>query len=58
MHAHLLPGYDAQGVDRSGGSYFVIGPDKQLDAREQYLQGVEGPGTRLQRQYGRDFWMR
>ena len=57
VHARLLPGYDAQGLDRSGGSFFVIGPDKQLDAWEQYLQGVEGPGTRLQRLYGRDFWM-
>jgi len=57
VHARLLPGYDAQGLDRSGGSFFVIGPDKQLDAWEQYLQGIEGPGTRLQRLYGRDFWM-
>ena len=57
VHARLLPGYDAKGLDRSGGSFFVIGPDKQLDAWEQYLQGIEGPGTRLQRLYGRDFWM-
>ena len=57
VHARVLPGYDAQGLDRSGGSFFVIGPDKQLDAWEQYLLGVEGPGTRLQRLYGRDFWM-
>ena len=41
----------------SAASFFVIGPDKQLDAWEQYLQGVEGPGTRLQRLYGRDLWM-
>ncbi|MES2958949.1 MAG: hypothetical protein V4792_12220 [Pseudomonadota bacterium] len=57
VHARLLPGYDAKGLDRSGGSFFVIGPDKQLDAWEHYLQGFEGPGTRLQRLYGRDFWM-
>ena len=57
VHARLLPGYDAKGLDRIGGSFFVIGPDKQLDAWEQSLQGAEGSGTRLQRLYGRDFWM-
>ncbi|HEY6087103.1 MAG TPA: hypothetical protein VIV84_05130 [Burkholderiaceae bacterium] len=57
VHARLLPGYAAKGLDRSDVSFFVIGPDKQLDAWEQYLQGVEAPGTRLQRLYGRDFWM-
>ena len=57
VHARLLPGYDARDLDRSGGSFFVIGPDKQLDAWEQYLHGTEGVGTRLQRLYARDFWM-
>ena len=57
VHGRLLPGYDAQALDRSGGSFFVIGPDKQLDAWEQYLREVDGPGARLQRLYGRDFWM-
>lgn len=57
VHARLLPGDDAKGLERSAGSFFVIGPDRQLDAREQYLQGIDGPGTRLQRLYGRDFWM-
>ena len=57
VHARLLPGYDAKGLDRVNGSFFVIGPDKQLDAWEKYLQGIEGASTRLQRLYGRDFWM-
>jgi hypothetical protein len=57
VHARLLPGYDAQGLDRRSGSFFVIGPDKQLDAWEQYLRAVEEPGTHLQRLYGRDFWI-
>ena len=57
VHSRLLPGYDANGLDRSDGSFFVIGPDKQLDAWERYLREVEGPGARLQRLYGRDFWM-
>ena len=57
VHSRLLPGYDAKGLDRTDGSFFVIGPDKQLDAWEQYLREVDGPGARLQRLYGRDFWM-
>jgi hypothetical protein len=57
VRARPLPGYDAQALDRSGGSFFFIGPDKQLDAWEQYLQGVAGPGTRLQRLYRCDYWM-
>ena len=57
VHARMLPGYDAQGLDTAGGSFFVIGPDKQLDAWEQYIKGAAGSGTRLQRLYGRDFWM-
>jgi len=57
VHGRLLPGYDAKGLDRSDGSFFVIGPDRQLHAWEQYLREVEGPGARLQRLYGRDFWM-
>ena len=56
VHARLLPGYEAKGLDREG-SFFVIGPDRQLDAWEQFLREVEGPGARLQRLYGRDFWM-
>jgi hypothetical protein len=57
VHSRLLPGYDAKGLDRTDGSFFVIGPDKQLDAWEQYLRELDGPGARLQRLYGRDFWM-
>jgi hypothetical protein len=57
VHARMLPGYEAKGLDTAGGTFFVIGPDKQLDAWEQYIKGVDGPGTRLQRLYGRDFWM-
>ena len=57
VHSRLLPGYDVNGLDRSGGSFFVIGPDKQLAAWEQYLREVDGPGARLQRLYARDFWM-
>jgi hypothetical protein len=57
IYGRLLPGYDARTLDRADGSFFVIGPDRQLDAWEGYLREVEGPAARLQRLYGRDFWM-
>jgi hypothetical protein len=36
------------------GVYVVIGPDRQLDAWERYLQTF---GASLVRLYPRDFWM-
>lgn len=56
VYARLLPGYDANGLDPAG-TFFVIGPDRQLDAWERYLQERSGAGAKLQRLYGRDFWM-
>jgi Zn-dependent M16 (insulinase) family peptidase len=50
----FLPGYDAGWKPLPGGAYFVIGPDKQLDAYEQYLKTFGGSLVRL---YPRDFWM-
>ena len=44
VHARLLPGYDAKGLDRGDGSFFVIGPDKQLDAWERLPARGRGPG--------------
>jgi len=50
-----LPGYDgATWKPAVDASYFVIGPDKQLDAYERYLQTFGGTLVRL---YPRDFWM-
>jgi Zn-dependent M16 (insulinase) family peptidase len=50
-----LPGYDgASWKPAADGSYFVIGPDKQLDAYERYLQTFGGALVRL---YPRDLWM-
>ncbi len=60
VHARLLPGYDAAGLDTVGGSFLVIGPDRQLDAWAQYLANsgaAAGGPSRLQRLYPRDFWM-
>jgi len=50
-----LPGYDgASWKPVADATYFVIGPDKQLDAYERYLQTFGGSLVRL---YPRDFWM-
>ena len=52
--AQFLPGYNAGWKPAPGGVYFVIGPDRQLDAYEQYLKSFGGSLVRL---YPRDFWM-
>ncbi|MBV8730364.1 MAG: hypothetical protein JO336_11215 [Acidobacteriia bacterium] len=53
----ILPGMGRHVNEVPGSVYFVIGPTKQLDAYEQYLQKTEGPATRLFRLYPRDLWM-
>jgi hypothetical protein len=57
VYARVLPGMGIPAKDVPGAVNFVIGPEKQLDAYEQYLIKAEGPGTRLFRLYPRDFWM-
>lgn len=57
VYGRLLPGYNVKGKDVADAIYFTIGPDKQLDAWEGYLQNAEGAETKLFRLYPRDFWM-
>ena len=57
VHERMIPGYGAKAANVAEGVFFAIGPDKQLDAWEQYLRAAEGAGTKLYRLYGRDFWM-
>jgi Zn-dependent M16 (insulinase) family peptidase len=57
VYERVLPGMGITGKDVPGVVNFVIGPEKQLDAYEQYLKKVEGPETHLFRLYPRDFWM-
>jgi hypothetical protein len=57
VYARVLPGMGVKAAEVEGGVYFVIGPEKQLAAYEQYLKSVEGPDTRLYRLYPRDFWI-
>jgi hypothetical protein len=57
VYARILPGYGTKAADVEGGVFYVIGPEKQLTAYEEYLKTVEGPGARLHRIYPRDYWM-
>ncbi|MDT5269535.1 MAG: hypothetical protein QOH49_1721 [Acidobacteriota bacterium] len=58
VYARILPGLGAKASDVQGGVFYVIGPEKQLTAYEQYLKTVEGPDARLFRIYPRDYWIR
>jgi len=58
VYARILPGLGSKASEVRGGVYYVIGPEKQLTAYEQYLKTVEGPGARLYRIYPRDYWIR
>ncbi|HEU4597181.1 MAG TPA: hypothetical protein VFS10_18765, partial [Pyrinomonadaceae bacterium] len=51
VYARILPGYGTKAADVEGGIFYVIGPEKQLTAYEQYLKTVEGPAARLHRIY-------
>ncbi len=57
VYARILPGLGVKAGDVEGGIYYVIGPEKQLSAYEEYLRTVEGPGVRVLRIYPRDYWM-
>jgi len=54
VYGKVLPGYgklDPHGV------YFVIGPEKQLAAYQDYLHAAVGKDAALTRIYPRDFWI-
>ena len=57
VYARILPGYGVKAKDVAGGVFYVIGPEKQLAAYEEYLKTVEGPDASLHRIYPRDYWM-
>jgi len=58
VYARVLPGFGTRAADVEGGVFYVIGPEKQLEAYESYLKTVEGAGARLFRVYPRDYWLR
>jgi len=57
MSARVLPGMGTKAADVNDGVFFVIGPEKQFTAWEEYLKSVEGTEARVYRLYPRDFWM-
>ena len=57
VYSHVLPGMGTHEADVAGGVFFVIGPEKQLSAYEEYLKKSEGASTTLFRLYPRDFWL-
>ena len=57
VYATVLPGYGMKAREVKDGVFYVIGPEKQLKAYEDYLKSVEGPDTRVYRIYPRDYWM-
>jgi Zn-dependent M16 (insulinase) family peptidase len=57
VYAAVLPGMGMKAADVPAGVFFVIGPEKQFSAYEEYLKTVEGPQTKLFRLYPRDFWL-
>jgi hypothetical protein len=57
VYARILPGYGVKARDVQGGVFYVIGPEKQLAAYEEYLKTVEGPDAQLLRIYPRDYWL-
>jgi Zn-dependent M16 (insulinase) family peptidase len=58
VYGRILPGLGGRAADVKGGVFYVIGPEKQLTAYEQYLKTIEGPDARLYRIYPRDYWIR
>lgn len=56
VYGRVLPGYGPVGKSVPDAIYFSIGPEKQMQSWEQYLQSVES-GARLFRLYPRDFWI-
>jgi hypothetical protein len=57
VYGKVLPGMNVKARDVAGGVYFVIGPERQLAAWEQYLRRADTPGALVFRLYPRDFWL-
>jgi hypothetical protein len=54
VYGRVMPGY---GPAVPGGVYFVIGPEPQLTAYQDYLHAAVGRSAVLHRLYPRDFWI-
>ncbi len=56
VYGQVLPGYGPTADKVEDPIYFIIGPESQFRAYEDYLHNVEGDFT-LYRLYPRDFWI-
>jgi hypothetical protein len=54
VYGKVLPGYGKPVADATN---FVIGPEKQLAAYQDYLHAAVGKTAKLYRLYPRDFWI-
>jgi hypothetical protein len=54
VYGKVLPGYGSLDPDAV---YFVIGPEKQMAAYQDYLKAAVGKTATLYRLYPRDFWL-
>lgn len=54
VYGKVLPGY---GKPDPSSIYFVIGPEKQMAAYQEYLRAAVGKDAILHRLYPRDFWI-
>ena len=59
VYGAVMPGYPGgpNPATVPDGTQFVIGPDAQLDAYQQYLTTAVGKDAVLQRLYPRDYWV-
>jgi Zn-dependent M16 (insulinase) family peptidase len=57
VDAKVLPGMGIKARDVAGAVYFVIGPEKQLAAWEEYLKREDSADALVWRLYPRDFWL-
>ena len=57
VYGKVLPGMNVKAKEVEGGVYFVIGPEQQLAAWEEYLKKADTPDARVFRLYPRDFWL-
>jgi hypothetical protein len=45
VYSKILPGLSSDPTAITGSEFFVIGPEKQFAAYEEYLKKAEGPNT-------------
>jgi len=56
VYGRVLPGLDPKGAQVDDAVYFILGPEKQFESFEEYLDNTEGDQN-VYRLYPRDFWI-